>query len=168
MADTACCLSKLLRLSARRKFNENLSHKNGRVEGHLLGGPSMCGKTSFLFEYAFNCAENGDYVLLIAPKPFTKLPLFINGRWQPNPMVLERINIVYLANYMELTAYFANAHLGKIRDSSLGKAGHVLIDDFDWYFREKSSRADNITRLAKCLTYIVDAIEFWSKDSKHM
>ena len=163
MAQSACCLSKLLRLSARNEFEEYLPHKNGRVEGHVVCGPSSCGKTSLLFEYAFSCAENEDYVLFVSPKPLVKLPLFVNGRTQPNSVVLKRINIAYLGNYVELTEYFANAHLDRIKNSSLGKTRHVLIDDFDWYFREKGTWTQDITRFAECFAYIVDAIEFWSK-----
>jgi hypothetical protein len=89
--------------------------------------------------------------------------LFVNERTQPDSPVLKRINIAYLRSYVELTEYFANAHVEKISKSSLGKTRHVLIDDFDWYFREKGTRTEDITRVAKCLAYVVDAVEFWSK-----
>ena len=170
MANNGSCLTKLLRLSLGKKYEEKLSPSNESgtlVKGQVLGGPNSCGKTSLLFEYAVNCAEKSDYVLFIAPKPLTKLPVFVNRRKQPNSIVLKRINMVYLANYAELTNYFANAHLEKVRNSPVGKTRHVLIDDFDWYFQEKGTRTEDITRFAKCLAYIIDAITFWSKDLKH-
>ena len=85
--------------------------------------------------------------------------------FKPNAMVLKRINIVYLASYVELIAYFANAHVDKTRNSPVGRTRHVLIDDFDWYIREKGTKTEDTIRVAKCLAYIIDAIKFWSKDS---
>ena len=161
MANT---LFQMLRVEVGSEFDENVSlEKGSRVAGHMLFGPSSCGKTSLLFEYAFNCAEKGDYVLFIVPKPLMRLPLFVNERKQPDAMVLKRINMVYLANCDELTDYFANVHLDKVRNSPIGRTRHVLIDDFHSYFREKGSRTEDTNRLAKCMAYIIDAAEFWSK-----
>ena len=166
MVSSASCLSKLLKLPLGGQYEENLSsNQNARVvKGQVLGGPNSCGKTSLLFEYAFKCAEKGDYVLFIAPKPLTKLPLFVNGRKQPNSIVLKRINMAYLANYTELTSYFASVHH---EGRNVARTRHVLIDDFDWYFKERGTRTEDINRFAKCLAYIIDAITFWSKDLKH-
>ncbi|XP_028405640.1 uncharacterized protein LOC114528216 [Dendronephthya gigantea] len=163
MSNRVSCLTKLLKVPVASKCNKNIIYIKG-VDGHVLAGPKSCGKTSLLFEHAITCAENGDSVLFIAPKVFTKLPLFVNGRKQPSTVVLERIYIVYLANYVELIEYFASAHLDRSQNPRVVYSRHVLIDDFDWYFQEKKTRTEDTNRLAKCMAYMIDALKFWSKN----
>lgn len=163
MSNSVSCLTKLLKAPVACEFFKNISYING-VEGHMLVGPNSCGKTSLLFEHAITCAENGDSVVFIAPETFTKLPLFVNERKQPSTGVLKRINMVYLANYVELIEYFASGHVDNSRNPQVGYSRHVLVDDFDWYFQEKKTRTEDTNRLATCMAYMVDALKFWSKN----
>ena len=166
MENIACCLPALLRLPVASELAENTANvKKELVKKHVLSGPRSSGKTSLLFEYAFRCAEGGDTVLYIAPKPLTRLPLLVNGRVQPNSEVLKRINMIYLSSFDELINYFSNVHLEKIRSSPQGRSRHLLIDDFDRYFQEKGTRTEETSRLAKCMAYIIDALDFWSKST---
>lgn len=142
--------------------NVSKSDKNGIISASLLAGPKMSGKTSLLFEMAFHFAENGEYVLFIASKSYTKLPFFVNGREQPSSAVLRRIKIMYLTNYDDLIKYFANIPLLKeLTDEIANPCRRILVDDFDKYFQNNGGRFEDIKKISKCIAYMVDTLSFW-------
>ena len=157
MSDVVSTVSRLFR--SILSGGEKGSNEPTRL---LLAGPVSSGKTSLLFEYAISYAERGEAVLFIAPKPISRLPLFVNGRSQPKAGTLKLINFVYLPTSTEFIDFFSRVHLSRNR-SSYGRPKHLLIDDFDSYFQEKCPRTEDTTRIAKCLAYIIDAVEYFSK-----
>lgn len=168
METTYSRLPQLFGLGDEAEFGKKLPEKKLLKQCSapriLLVGPSSCGKSSLLFEYAIHCAEKGDFVLFISPKPILKLPLFVNGRTLPNVAVLKRINMLNLANVEELVEYFSNIHLDGQRKLTVNKTRHVIIDHFGEYFMTKGRQMTEATCAATCLAYIVDALEFWSKN----
>ena len=160
MSNVVSTVSRMFGLVLNEREKDSESKTGTRL---LLAGPNSSGKTSLLFEYAVSYAEQEETVLFTAPKPISRLPLFVNGRSQPKPGILKLINFVYLATYTDLINFFAKVHLSETRTSLHGRPKHVLIDDFDSYFQEECSRTEETNRIAKCLAYIVDAVEYFSE-----
>ena len=149
-------------LSHTSLANVSKSDKNGIISASLLAGQKMSGKPSLLFEMAFHFAENGEYVLLMASKSYTKLLFFVNGRELPSSALLKRIKITYLPNYDDLIKYFANPPISKeTTDEIANPCRRILVDDFDKYFQNNGGRFENIKKLSKCIAYMVDTLSFW-------
>ena len=78
----------------------------------MVVGPQRCGKTSLLFQYAYNSAAAGRSVLFICRrrKMQSCMPLLLKGL-VPDPRVLKAIHIKYLETDAMVRAFFANLHL---------------------------------------------------------
>ncbi|GJM84752.1 hypothetical protein PR202_ga00452 [Eleusine coracana subsp. coracana] len=114
----------------------------------LVSGPSCCGKTSLLFQFAVNrAAESGRGVVFICSKGRLETnPPFLSQGVEPSMGVLQRIkiNLCCSGKYMltfsspryvedgeEIRKYFAAFHL--LDDFPAA----VIVDDFADYFSER-------------------------------
>ena len=97
---------KLLMLDQLEGVTSTTSHQlltSHTSYNYLLVGPKRCGKSSILFEYAFQCAEKEQNVLFISKHRLEKLPHFVNDRQQPacgglqicEHLLLKRVSIYY-------------------------------------------------------------------------
>ncbi|BAT11214.1 uncharacterized protein [Oryza sativa Japonica Group] len=100
----------------------------------LVSGPSCCGKTSLLFQFAINRAtESGRGVVFICRKGrLENSPPFLSQGIDLSHSVLQRIHIKYIEDDEGIRKYFAAFHL-------LGSfPAAVIIDDFADFFSERS------------------------------
>ncbi|CAN6472452.1 unnamed protein product [Victoria cruziana] len=100
----------------------------------LLSGPPSCGKTSLLFQYAYNRAISGwgSVVFICNKKRMYRNPPFLSQGIDPASDVFSRIKMKYIENDEEIRKYFAAFHL---HDSF---PAAVLIDDFGGFFDERT------------------------------
>ncbi|KAK3153883.1 hypothetical protein QOZ80_2BG0182740 [Eleusine coracana subsp. coracana] len=100
----------------------------------LVSGPSCCGKTSLLFQFAANrAAESGRDVVFICSKGRLETnPPFLSQGVEPSMGVLQRIKIKYVEDGEEIRKYFAAFHL--LDDFPAA----VIVDDFADFFSERT------------------------------
>ncbi|GJN20806.1 hypothetical protein PR202_gb08228 [Eleusine coracana subsp. coracana] len=111
----------------------------------LVSGPSCCGKTSLLFQFAANrAAESGRDVVFICSKGRLETnPPFLSQGVEPSMGVLQRIKINgkymltfssprYVEDGEEIRKYFAAFHL--LDDFPAA----VIVDDFADFFSERT------------------------------
>ena len=130
------------------------SHHNYK---YLVSGPKSCGKTSLLFEMAFQAAEKGYNVLFLSCKHIETLPNFHGNRSKPSTEILDRIQIIYPNNVKELLKLLGAIHL----QSTCYQM--VVLDDLDKMFAlEKMKTLQTCSLL---LSQIVDVVGYFSKKS---
>ncbi|XP_074269059.1 uncharacterized protein LOC141592339 isoform X1 [Silene latifolia] len=111
----------------------------------LISGPPSCGKTSLLFQYAFNILTrhfNGYIVFLCDYRRFQSNPPFLSHGLDPTSShIFHRIQIKYIDKCDDeaLKKYFAAFHL--LNPCPLA----VIIDDFGDFFLDSKcqQRYDN-------------------------
>lgn len=118
----------------------------------LLVGPERCGKTSLLFEYAFQFAELNHNVLFITNKRFETLPHFINTRKQPTTMCLKYIEILYLESAEHFLCAMADIH-SKTKNYEL-----IIVDGIDKYCIQHSK--ETLANTAKICAFLCDAVAY--------
>ena len=148
-------LRKLLLLDQLSERGSNtVSHQllhHHSPHNYLVQGPKQCGKTSLLFEYAYQCAENGLNVLFITQKRKEALPHLVSPRAQPPSMpTLKLINILYVETARELVKTMATLHL-RAQKYSL-----VVIDDLHQYFLPM--RKDSYACASEVCAFTCDAV----------
>ncbi|XP_057530600.1 uncharacterized protein LOC130809020 isoform X1 [Amaranthus tricolor] len=121
----------------KRFFNGGSTPSNSIVNDALitlLSGPPSCGKTSLLFQFAFNVvvqSESQGYVVFICNRRrFQTKPPFLSQGIDDSSPIFERIQIKYLDDYDDegLKKYFSAFHL--LNPFPLA----VIIDDFGDFF----------------------------------
>ncbi|XP_044512497.1 uncharacterized protein LOC123230373 isoform X1 [Mangifera indica] len=102
----------------------------------LLSGPHSCGKTSLLFQFAFNCASestgNGKVMFLCNRRRLETKPPFLSQGIDPSSHVFKRIHMKYLDDDEGIKKYFAAFHLHEIFPAA------VIVDDFGDFFHERT------------------------------
>lgn len=103
----------------------------------LLSGPSSCGKTSLLFQFAFNSASgeaNGDrkVVFICNRRRLEARPPFLSQGIDPSSDIFQRIKMKYVDDEEGIKKYFAAFHL----HGSLPAA--VVVDNFGDFFDERT------------------------------
>ncbi|XP_058735205.1 uncharacterized protein LOC131607203 isoform X1 [Vicia villosa] len=106
----------------------------------LLSGPPSSGKTSLLFQFAFNVAAaaslhsnspNPNVVFICNQNKLDSKPPFLSQGIDPSSSVFQRIQIKYVNDDEDIRKYFAAFHL-------FDKLPHaVVIDDFGDFFDNK-------------------------------
>ncbi|KAJ4977150.1 hypothetical protein NE237_002256 [Protea cynaroides] len=112
-------------------------NKSGEII--LLSGPPSCGKTSLLFQYAFNCAlesSHGDrcVVFICNQRRLESKPPYLSQGIDPSSKVFQRIQMKYVDNDEGIKKYFAAFHLHKTFPLA------ILVDDFGDLFDERSCK----------------------------
>ncbi|KAL7241344.1 hypothetical protein ACSBR2_006879 [Camellia fascicularis] len=106
----------------------------------LLSGPPSSGKTSLLFQFAFNSAlethssvsTNGKVVFLCNRRRLESQPPYLSQGIDPSSDIFQRIQMKYVDNDEGINKFFAAFHLHD-------KFPHtVIIDDFGDLFDERN------------------------------
>jgi len=121
---------------------------------YIMIGPKQSGRTSLLFEYAFQLAEKNLNVLFIASKRIDKLPHLI-GRDQPSMKVLKRIEIIYPKTSEQFLKVLSTVHLSELHYDL------VMIDDLDEYYLPLCK--DTMRQVAHLSAMVMDSIAFMRK-----
>ncbi|KAI4340626.1 hypothetical protein MLD38_025441 [Melastoma candidum] len=104
----------------------------------LLSGPPFCGKTSLLFQFAYNVAASmgetriPSVVFISRRLRLEANPPCLSGGIDPSSDAFRRIQIKYVDDDEGLRKYFAAFHLLKTVPAS------VIVDDFGELFDERS------------------------------
>ncbi|KAL5800657.1 hypothetical protein ACOSQ3_032289 [Xanthoceras sorbifolium] len=100
----------------------------------LLSGPPSSGKTSLLFQFAFNCAtsENVKVVFICKKRRLESKPPYLSQGIDPSSDVFQRIQMKYLDDDEGIRKYFAAFHLYDEFPVV------VVVDDFGDFFHERS------------------------------
>ncbi|XP_077210209.1 tRNA dimethylallyltransferase [Tasmannia lanceolata] len=101
----------------------------------LLSGPPSCGKTSLLFQFAFNSAvlnNSGNVVFICNKRRLETKPPFLSQGIDPASEVFQRIQMKYLEDDEGIKKYFAAFHLHKTFPIA------VVVDDFGEYFNDRN------------------------------
>lgn len=141
---------------------------------YLLIGPPTCGRTSLLFEFAFQTAEislNDNFssnnisnsessynnVLYIAPRRIEKLPNLVgNRKTAPCSNKLKNIHIYYPLNFEECMDLLSN-----IRSKEDVSYQMVIVDDFDLYLED--SKKELTQKTAALSAMLVDTVAYFSQ-----
>ncbi|KAI4295256.1 hypothetical protein L6164_035322 [Bauhinia variegata] len=110
-----------------------------QIENHsnlnlvLLSGPPSSGKTSLLFQFAFNVADstNRNVVFICNPRRLEAKPPFLSQGIQPSSHVFERIQMKYVNDDEDIKKCFAAFHLYDTLPAA------VIIDDFGDFFNDR-------------------------------
>ena len=122
---------------------------------YLITGPKQCGKTSLLFEMAFEAADQDFDVLFISCNPIKTLPHFHGGRQKPSTDVLDKIQIVYPKNLKECLCLLNGLH-AQSKHYQL-----IVVDDLDVLISmQKSSIIQTCSML---MSQLIDIVAFSSK-----
>lgn len=99
----------------------------------LLSGPPSSGKTSLLFQFAFNLAsESAANVIFICNKRrLESKPPYLSQGVDPTSGVFGQIQMKYLEDDEGIKKYFAACHLHETLPVA------VIIDDFGDFFNER-------------------------------
>ncbi|XP_031400070.1 uncharacterized protein LOC116210341 isoform X3 [Punica granatum] len=103
----------------------------------LLSGPPSCGKTSLLFQFAYNCAlnsasSNRPVVFICNRRCLETKPPCLSQGIEPSSDVFRHIQMKYVDSGEGLKKYFAAFHLHDTLPAA------VVIDDFGDLFDERS------------------------------
>lgn len=102
----------------------------------LLSGPPSSGKTSLLFQFAFNVASsaihsNPNVVFICNQNRLDSKPPFLSQGIDPSSNVFQRIQMKYVNDDEDIRKYFAAFHLYDTLPNA------VVIDDFGDFFDNK-------------------------------
>lgn len=107
----------------------------------LLSGPPSSGKTSLLFQFAFNYILNNnnnlggaeaDVVFISSPQRLHSKPPFLSKGIDPSSHFFDRIHIKYVEDEEGINKFFAAFHM---HDTF---PGLVIIDDLGDFFDERN------------------------------
>ncbi|EEF50112.1 uncharacterized protein LOC8285683 [Ricinus communis] len=102
----------------------------------LLSGPPSCGKTSLLFQFAYNAAidERGSnsVVFICNRRKLDTKPPFLSQGIDPSSGTFQRIQMKYVDDDEGVKKYFAAFHMYDAFPSA------VIIDDFGDFFNQRS------------------------------
>ncbi|KAF8020912.1 hypothetical protein BT93_G1353 [Corymbia citriodora subsp. variegata] len=104
----------------------------------LLSGPPSCGKTSLLFQFAYNVAlqsssEDAPAVVLICNRRRLEAkPPYLSQGIDPSSGVFGRIQMKYVEDDEAVKKYFAAFHLHESFPSA------IVVDDFGELFDERN------------------------------
>ncbi|GAA0156251.1 hypothetical protein LIER_13783 [Lithospermum erythrorhizon] len=112
----------------------NLHASNHANSITLLSGPPSSGKTSLLFQFAFNSAleTNRKVVFICNRKKFETSPPFLSQGIDPSLEIFQRIQMKYVEDAEEIKSYFAAFHLHDDYPVL------VVVDNFAEFFNERA------------------------------
>ncbi|KAI3796869.1 hypothetical protein L1987_39555 [Smallanthus sonchifolius] len=101
----------------------------------LLSGPPSSGKTSLLFQFAFNSVasnEDKSVVFICSRRKLDSKPPFLSKGIDPSHTVFDRIQIKYVEDEEGINKFFAAFHMHDTFPVL------VIIDDFGDFFDERN------------------------------
>ncbi|KZV44075.1 hypothetical protein F511_10746 [Dorcoceras hygrometricum] len=104
----------------------------------LVSGPPSSGKSSLLFQFAYNSAlkEDNSTVIILCNSRVTFNPPLLSQGVDPSSEIFSRIRIKYVDDDQGINNYFAALHLHDVLPAS------IIIDDFADFFAQ-SERYNN-------------------------
>ncbi|XLS50019.1 hypothetical protein HN51_010696 [Arachis hypogaea] len=118
------------------QFLQNQSNTNTNNNNLvLLSGPPSSGKTSLIFQFAFNVAlhsSNSNVIFICNRHRFDSKPPFLSQGIDPSSDVFHRIQMKYVNDDQDIRNFFAAFHLFDTLPAAL------VIDDFGHFFDNKS------------------------------
>ncbi|CBI35670.3 hypothetical protein VitviT2T_001618 [Vitis vinifera] len=122
-----------------RFFSGKITETAGEDAGNftLLSGPPSCGKTSLLFQFAFNAAVEGhsgnrDVVFICTRRRLESKPPYLSQGVDPSSDMFQHIQMKYVEDDEAIKKYFAAFHLHHKFPVA------VIIDDFGDFFDERT------------------------------
>uniref|UniRef100_A0A7N0UTK5 Uncharacterized protein n=1 Tax=Kalanchoe fedtschenkoi TaxID=63787 RepID=A0A7N0UTK5_KALFE len=103
----------------------------------LLSGPPTSGKTSLLFQFAYNAALHHDdafVVFICNQERLRNKPPHLSQSVDPTSDVFKRIQMKYVQDDQGIKSYFAAFHLLDAFPAA------VVVDDFGDFFNERTCR----------------------------
>lgn len=102
----------------------------------LLSGPPSSGKTSLLFQFAYNVASalhssNPNVIFICNRQKLDSKPPFLSQAIDPSSHIFHRIQMKYVNDDEDIRKYFAAFHLYDTLPAA------ILIDDFGDFFDNK-------------------------------
>ncbi|XP_062110702.1 uncharacterized protein LOC133822395 [Humulus lupulus] len=100
----------------------------------LLSGPPSSGKSSLLFQFAFNATHftNEKVVFICNRRRLQTKPPFLSQGIDPSSDAFQRIQMKYVDNDEAIKNYFAAFHLHETFPAT------IIIDDFGDFFEDRS------------------------------
>ncbi|XP_057948930.1 uncharacterized protein LOC131144356 isoform X2 [Malania oleifera] len=112
-------------------------HQSDRIM--LLSGPRSCGKTSLLFQFAFNSSlgltssnRSRPVVFVCNRRRLEAKPPFLSQGIDPSSDIFQRIQMKYVDNDEDLKKFFAAFHLHDPFPAA------VIVDDFGDFFHQRN------------------------------
>ncbi|XP_073140606.1 uncharacterized protein [Henckelia pumila] len=106
----------------------------------LVSGPPSSGKTSLLFQFAYNSAmeeDHGTVIILCNSRRLHTNPPLLSLGVDPSSEIFSRIQMKYVDDDQEMNNYFAALHLHDVLPAS------IIIDDFADFFGERKRYNNN-------------------------
>ncbi|KAH6837837.1 tRNA dimethylallyltransferase [Perilla frutescens var. hirtella] len=101
----------------------------------ILSGPPSSGKTSLLFQFAFNSAAEGNAVVILCHRrSLETAPPFLSQGVDPSSDIFRRIQVKYVDDDEAIKNYFAAFHLHHTFPAS------IIVDNFGYFFDERNCR----------------------------
>ncbi|XP_023005111.1 uncharacterized protein LOC111498201 isoform X2 [Cucurbita maxima] len=97
----------------------------------LVSGPPSCGKTSLLFQFAFNLGLEGNVTFICNRRKLENKPPYLSQGVDPASETFQRIQMKYLEDNEGINKYFSAFHLHRTLPVA------VVIDDFGDFFEER-------------------------------
>ncbi|XP_022959972.1 uncharacterized protein LOC111460863 isoform X2 [Cucurbita moschata] len=97
----------------------------------LVSGPPSCGKTSLLFQFAFNLGLEGNVTFICNRRKLENKPPYLSQGVDPASETFQRIQMKYLEDDEGINKYFSAFHLHRTLPVA------VVIDDFGDFFEER-------------------------------
>ncbi|XP_059633462.1 uncharacterized protein LOC132276166 [Cornus florida] len=110
-------------------------HRNQSHPIMLLSGPPSSGKSSLLFQFAFNSAaleSNGVVLFLCNRRKLESNPPYLSQGIDPSSDIFQRIQMKYVDDDEGIKKYFAAFHLHDKFPVT------VIIDDFGDFFEDRN------------------------------
>ncbi|CAK9171908.1 unnamed protein product [Ilex paraguariensis] len=98
----------------------------------LLSGPPSSGKSSLLFQFAFNSSLSGAVVFLCNRRRLETKPPYLSQGIDPSSDIFQRIQMKYLDDHEDIKKYFAAFHIHDAFPLS------IIIDDFGDFFDDRN------------------------------
>ncbi|KAL1550503.1 hypothetical protein AAHA92_18455 [Salvia divinorum] len=99
----------------------------------ILSGPPCSGKTSLLFQFAFNSAAKGNAVVILCHRRTLETsPPFLSQGVDPSSEIFRRIQIKYVDDDEGIKSYFAAFHLHPTFPTS------IIVDNLGHFFVERN------------------------------
>ncbi|XP_010245976.1 PREDICTED: uncharacterized protein LOC104589374 [Nelumbo nucifera] len=125
-------------LSTKQQIEKEKECSNSQMM--LLSGPPSCGKTSLLFQFAFNSAYSSSahrhVVFICNRRRLESKPPYLSQGIDASSDVFNRIRMKYVEDYEGINKYLAGFHLHQLGTYPTA----VVIDDFGDFFDDKNCK----------------------------
>jgi len=146
-------------LADRDNSLQRLLECSGRIPLSLLSSSNSQVAASLLLQAGVSYNSDGCFVVCIASKPWHQLPKLVHGMHSPDPVLMQRMRMLYMDQCDQLIAYFSDVHRQKQAIPDI-----IIIYDLDFY----ANQSQNDTRphtMARLCALLADSAEFIANKS---